>query len=60
MFPVIEFRERHTGKVLTGGPLYEFLRLTHSMQTDDTFLTFAELRIFLDNKELLPSDGGHA
>jgi hypothetical protein len=58
--PVIEFRARHTGDVLTKMPLHEFLRVLHTQSPAADEFAFEDLTILLDGEEVLPSACGHA
>ena len=60
MNPTIEVRERCSGDVLVRMPLYEFLAMLHTRLPQADEYTFDELRILVDEKELLPEPGGHA
>lgn len=57
---IIEVRERHTGELLLGMPLYDFLKVLHVSSKASEEFGFEELRILIDGEELLPSECGHA
>lgn len=60
MNPTIEIRERCSGDVLVRMPLYDFLAQLHTRLPAADEYAFEDLRILLNDHDLLPEPGGHA